>query len=97
MSAMSDLDLQLREAGINPESVTLEEAIDILRTIEVAEDLDEDCDNCEIPEMGIITYTQFSDREYEVIHCGHPCRVEMPQYIADELLGLEETMEDRYE
>lgn len=94
MGHMNYLDLQLREAGIDPGSVTLDEAIDLLRSHDINKEFSTDCAVCELPENGIITYTQFSETEYDVLWCSHRCRLAMPKYIAAELLGLEETYND---
>lgn len=93
MSHMSDLDLHLREAGIDPSSVgSLEEATDLLRCAEVSQALAEDCAWCEAPEQGIMHYEQYSETEYEVQWCAHRCKLAMPEHIAAEALGLEDSL-----
>lgn len=90
MGAMSDLDILLREAGIDPSNMELEEAIDLLREREVGEALDQDCYVCEVPDLGILYYGYDG---MGVIHCPHQCRLAMPENIAVETIGLEDTEE----
>ena len=91
MSNMSDLDIQMREAGIDHSNMTLEEAIDLLRTVEVDMALAEDCMECEAPELGIMLIQQRTGWDYDAYYCNHRCRLAMPEHIAAEVLGLEET------
>mgnify|MGYP001593739749 FL=1 len=77
MSHMSDLDIQLREAGIDPESLnSVEEALDLLRGIEIAIALDGDCAVCEVPEEGIIHFEADQGQGYYLVQCDHRCRSE---------------------
>jgi len=91
MSHMSNLDLSIREAGINPESLdTLEEVIDLLRSHEISKALDQDCAECEVPELGIQHFVE-DEMVTHIVHCGHRCRLSMPEHIAAELLGMEDS------
>lgn len=93
MGVMSDLDLRLWEAGIDPTSVTLEEAIDLLRCHDIDQEFAADCALCIDPNFGIIEYAEFEDGTAETFRCGHRCRLEMPEHVAAETLGLEDTEE----
>ena len=96
MSYMSKLDAQLKEAGIDPESLPLQEAVELLQDLEIAKLFDDECADCDVPEEGMILYRRYKD-EVEIWYCNHRCRLTMPEHIAAELLGLEDTEEVSYE
>ncbi len=77
MSHMSTLHLRCIEAGIDPNSVTVEEAIDLLMTKEITMLHDYDCLRCELPDEHIISVNHLDHNDILwppiIDHCPHPC------------------------